>query len=53
MQSNIQADMDKAGNKVKKPVDDMKNQVAVNVTPRRAKIVQAYEKFLENKKDEA
>ena len=52
MQSNIQADMDKAGNKVKKPVDDMKNQVKVNVTPRKQKIVEAYEKYLENKKDE-
>lgn len=53
MQSNLKADLDKAGNKIKKPMNDMKNQVKVNETPRRAKIAEAYEKFLENKKDEA
>jgi len=53
MQSNLKADLDKAGNKIKKPMDDMKNQTKVNVSTRKQKIVQAYEKFLENKKDEA
>jgi len=53
MKSNMAACMDKAGNKMKKPMDDMKNQVKVNVSTRKQKIVQAYEKFLENKKDEA
>ena len=45
-QQNLKADLDKAGNKIKKPVDDMKNQTSVPTGKRREMLEKAYEKLV-------
>lgn len=48
-QTNLKADLDKAGNKIKPKEDDMKNQTSVPTGKRRKTLEEAYDKLVDDK----